>query len=356
MTEWKDYALTGENGRRAVETGLAGAQWYQCPIPRKEMKALMQRRDGPALRDTAIWLAALLALGLGMYASWGNWWLFVPIFLVYSVFYASCGDSRWHECGHGTAFRTRWLNTLVYYFASFLILRNGSLWRWSHARHHTDTIIVGRDPEIAVERPPSLGLLALNLLYLRDGADQLTRMVRFASGHMNVAERDFVPKSERGKIFWEARAQIAILAAVVALAIGIGSWLPLFFVGLPTFVGAWLDVVYFGFTQHAGLAEDVHDHRLNCRTVHMNPVFRFIYWNMNYHLEHHMFPMVPYHALPRLHDMIRHDCPPPYPSTLAAWREILPALIRQTRDPSYFVERVLPAKTGGLPSDRAVAQ
>ena len=38
------------------------------------------------------------------------------------------------------------------------------------------------------------------------------------------------------------------------------------------------------------------DHRLNSRTVYMNPISRFIYWNMNYHIEHHMFPMVPYHA------------------------------------------------------------
>jgi Na+-transporting NADH:ubiquinone oxidoreductase subunit F len=40
------------------------------------------------------------------------------------------------------------------------------------------------------------------------------------------------------------------------------------------------------------------DHRLNCRTVYMNPIHRFLYWNMNYHVEHHMFPLVPYHALP----------------------------------------------------------
>jgi fatty acid desaturase len=43
----------------------------------------------------------------------------------------------------------------------------------------------------------------------------------------------------------------------------------------------------------------------------MNPVSRFIYWNMNYHVEHHMFPMVPYHALPRLHATIKDDLPPP---------------------------------------------
>ena len=34
------------------------------------------------------------------------------------------------------------------------MVRNPVEWRWSHARHHTDTIIVGRDPEIVAMRPP----------------------------------------------------------------------------------------------------------------------------------------------------------------------------------------------------------
>ena len=57
-------------------------------------------------------------------------------------------------------------------------------------------------------------------------------------------------------------------------------------------------MVMTGLLQHIGLADNVIDHRLNTRTVYMNPITRFIYWNMNYHVEHHMFPMVPYHALP----------------------------------------------------------
>jgi MocE subfamily Rieske [2Fe-2S] domain protein len=95
-------------------------------------------------------------------------------------------------------------------------------------------------------------------------------------------------------------------------------------------------------TQHAGLAENVLDHRLNCRTVCMNPISRFIYWNMNYHLEHHLFPLVPYHALPKLHQAMKGDCPPPYPSILSAWQEILPAILRQVKDPTYYVKRELP--------------
>ena len=114
------------------------------------------------------------------------------------------------------------------------------------------------------------------------------------------------------------------------------------FVGFANLFGTWLLVVY-GLTQHAGLAENVLDHRLNCRTVYMNPIHRYLYWNMNYHVEHHMFPLVPYHALPKLHAAVKDDCPTPYPSLFAAWREIVPTILRQVRDPAYHVKRQLPA-------------
>jgi fatty acid desaturase len=65
---------------------------------------------------------------------------------------------------------------------------------------------------------------------------------------------------------------------------------------------------------------------------------------MNYHLEHHMYPMVPYHRLPELHRLIRDQLPPAYPSLWAAYREIIPALLRQAKDPGYHVVRELPER------------
>ena len=351
----KDYSLLGPNSDLARANGLAGAEWYATPVPRSLMKQLMARRDGPAIRDTLIWALLLGTSGTLAYLAWGTWWA-VPCFLVYGVLYGSCGDSRWHECGHGTAFRTPWMNTVVYHIASFMILRNGTLWRWSHSRHHSDTIIVGRDPEITVERPPNLAGAVLDLLYLRTGFGELVRMMRHVVGWMTASEKDFVPESERWKVFLEARIQFSILAAVGIWSYNINSIMPLMFIGLPTFYGAWMDLVLFGYTQHAGLAEDVTDHRLNSRTVYFNPIFRFVYWNMNYHVEHHMFPMVPYHALPKLHAVIKHDCPPAYPSLLTAWREILPALWRQVSDPGHYVRRPLPPATSAsaVPTDYRV--
>ena len=149
----KDAAL-------AVEKGLAGAKWYAPPIPKEKMRALLERRDGPAIRDTVLWFALLFLFAIGGYLLWGTGWAIVP-FALYGVIYASSSDSRWHETSHGTAFKTDWLNNTLYEIASFMVLREATAWRWSHTRHHSDTIIVGRDPEIAVPRPVNLASLVL---------------------------------------------------------------------------------------------------------------------------------------------------------------------------------------------------
>jgi fatty acid desaturase len=336
----RDYSLTGEEAKRAVANGLAGAKWYASSIPRKRMKELMARSDGPALRDTALWLGLTALVGaLGIY-TWGTW-AAVPVFIVYGVLYGSASDSRWHECGHGTPFKTRWYNDVVYQIASFMVLKEPTVWRWSHSRHHTDTIIVGRDREIIAYRPPNFVEMFLDLFNISGGFQELRSIVRHAFARLSEEEKGFIPEMEHGKVFVTARIYLAIFATVIALSVGLGSWLPLMLIGLPSFYGAWLKYL-FGVTQHAGLAEDVLDHRLNSRTIMMNPVFRFLYWNMNYHVEHHMFPMVPYHALPKLHEEMKHELPHVYPSTVAAYREIIPALLKQRKDPTYFIQRELP--------------
>ena len=60
----RDYSLLGENGRNAIETGLAAAEWYHSDVSRKDMKALMKRSDGPALRDTAILYGLMICFAL----------------------------------------------------------------------------------------------------------------------------------------------------------------------------------------------------------------------------------------------------------------------------------------------------
>ncbi len=335
-----DYSLTGANATLAVEKGLAEAEWYQCPVPRETMRKLLERRDGPAIRDTILWFALILGFGGVTYLLWGSAWALLP-YAAYAVLYASTSDSRWHESGHGTAFRTDWMNNVLYEIASFMVMRESVVWRWSHTRHHSDTIIVGRDPEIVVPRPPNLRAILFSFFNLGAYPSYFRKILIHSLGRMTAEERTFIPAIEFRKVYSRARIYLALYAAVIGLSIYTRSILPLLFVGLANLFGSWLMVIY-GMTQHAGLAENVLDHRLNCRTVLMNPVNRYLYWNMNFHLEHHMFPLVPYHALPRLHAVVKDDCPEPYPSLLGAWREIVPAILRQTRDPAYHIKRRLP--------------
>ncbi len=337
----RDYSLLGPDGARAVETGLAAAEWYHTDVPRKDMKALMQRSDAPAIRDTVLLYGTMiLTAGFGIWL-WPSLWS-LPFWAVYGVLYGSASDSRWHECGHGTAFKTPWMNTAVYEIASFMIMRNSATWRWSHARHHTDTYIVGRDPEIAVMRPPELAKVVLNVFGVIDVIRFLPNMLYNAVLGPNPEEKTFVPQSEWGRVRRVALIHTLIYAATLALAVWMQSILPLMVIGLPRLYGAWHHVMT-GLLQHGGLADNVIDHRLNSRTVLMNPISRFIYWNMNYHVEHHMFPMVPYHALPKLHETIRHDLPAPNTSIAQGYREMWPAFRRQLAYEDYFLKRALPA-------------
>ncbi|MGV6889412.1 fatty acid desaturase family protein [Rhodophyticola sp. SM2404] len=338
--EKRDYSLLGEDAERAVQSGLAAAEWYHSDIPRPQMKALMKRSDQPALRDAILLFAAMIFFaGMGV-ALWPTWWS-LPFWLAFGVLYGSAMDARWHECGHGTAFRTAWMNDVIYQIACFCMIRNPISWRWSHARHHSDTIIIGRDPEILAMRPPAALMIAVNFFGVIDVWRGLARMMLNASGRLDPQEASYIPQSEQPKVIKVARVWLAIYAATVVLAVMLGSILPLMLIGLPRLYGAWHHVLT-GILQHTGLAENVTDHRLNTRTVYINPISRFIYLNMNYHVEHHMFPMVPYHRLPELHALIKDDLPPASPSMLAALREMWPVIRRQLRGEDVYLRRALP--------------
>jgi len=341
-----DYSLTGISGKKALENGLADAIWYTPAIPKEEMRKLLVRKDAPAIRDTLIWFSILGLAGWSGYLLWGTAWAAIP-FAVYGIVYASSSDSRWHESGHGTAFKTDWLNNSLYEVASFMVFRESVPWRWSHTRHHTDTIIVGRDPEIMVPRPANIVGMIVEFFYLKHVPTELRKMAIHAGGKLTSEESNYIPASENKKVYTRARIYLLIYALVIGSAIYANSWLPLMYVGLPSIYGTWLMRVY-GHTQHTGLAENVTDHRLNTRTVYMNFINRYLYWNMNYHVEHHMFPMVPYHALPRLHALLKNYCPEPYNGLWEAWKEIIPTVFKQARDPHYFIKRELPTPNNDI--------
>ena len=54
-TTMRDYSLVGVETQKAIEMGLADAEWYQSPVPRDKMRGLLERKDGPSIRVYFLW-------------------------------------------------------------------------------------------------------------------------------------------------------------------------------------------------------------------------------------------------------------------------------------------------------------
>ena len=97
-------------------------------------------------------------------------------------------------------------------------------------------------------------------------------------------------------------------------------------------------------TQHTGLQDKVPDYRLCCRTILLNPFLRFLYWQMNYHTEHHMYAAVPCYNLGKLHAQVKSDLPYCPAGLVASWKQVIAILRRQKIDPAYQFVADLPAR------------
>ena len=55
-----------------------------------------------------------------------------------------------------------------------------------------------------------------------------------------------------------------------------------------------------------------------------------------------MFPQVPWYNLPKLHDLIKDQMPKPNKGLISAYRDIIPAIIKQAYDPNFVPNRKIP--------------
>lgn len=118
-------------------------------------------------------------------------------------------------------------------------------------------------------------------------------MAGYIMGRLHPDEALYVLEYARQLTFLVARIWLIIYLLTLALAVLLQSFIPLILIGGPRIYGAW-HFNLTGYLQHGGMPDNVNNYRLNARTALMNPFSRFVYLNMNYNIEHHMFPLVPY--------------------------------------------------------------
>src|ERR1044071_2066440 len=111
------------------------------------------------------------------------------------------------------------MNNALYEIASCRVLRESVPWRWSHTRHHSDTIIVGRDPEIAVPRPPDLWAIFFALFNIKIFPTHAQNVMIHFRGKLTPAEKTYIPEFEQPKVFFKARIYVLIYGTAIGLAI-----------------------------------------------------------------------------------------------------------------------------------------
>ncbi len=267
-------------------------------LTRADLHGLMARSDGPAsLR--AVWHFGFLAVtGTLLWRLRSTVWA-LPLMIAhgYALAFVFCA---FHETAHRTAFRTRWLNTVVGTLTGFLIFwpyRNYRVFHWEHHRYTQDP---GRDPELYFAKPASLAAYLLVLTGIPNFVRRFGDILRLALGR---ADRPWMAASERRALVAEARAYLAVYAAVAAGSALAASPVALLVWIVPLLVGQAFLRPYL-LAEHTG-CDSTRDCLDNTRTTLTLALVRLFAWNMPFHAEHHAYPAVPFHALPRLHERVR---------------------------------------------------
>ena len=303
-------------------------------VERKALKALMRRSDGPGLIYLTAWLAACALTGALLSAAIGTWWLGLAL-LPYAYVLSLGGYSIAHEGAHGTLFRTRWLNEAVYWLGCLIYTEEPVYRRYTHAVHHSHTWITGVDTQMIPFLPLTLWdyLKEVTGFYvLWENAKALMRgaLGRQAITDYGGQQRDMIPAGEVPKSRRNAIAFLAIYLGLALWAVIGQSWLPVLFFFLPRLIGSAC-IQYNTVPQHVEMATDVADLRASTRSWRTNALNMVLHWNMPYHIEHHLYPTVPFHALPKLNRIVRDKLPEPSPSITATHLHVLRRILARRR-------------------------
>lgn len=268
-----------------------------------ELRALVERRPWRMLRDVALYWA-LIAASFALVAARPAAWSFAIAFVV-------IGNSQYalsiltHEGNHATLFRRRFVNDtfcLWVLCAPLGVDFDGE--RHNHLEHHRLFATTG-DPD--------------RYLYQLADKSSRTRLLLFLTGltslpHVLAKAKRKRPPADDGRPQPGplSRGRRPTLIAQIVIFLVLSRFLPLWaYVALwlaPLYVMAFVPHKLRMFCEHAVCAlpdEAADDRRLLTFRPGLVERQLFAPLGLNYHAEHHMFPGVPYYALPQLAKHVR---------------------------------------------------
>ncbi len=352
--------------------------WYRCPIDSARLRALSKRSDREGWFQAGGHLALFVATGSLVYLFWAQqlWLAFTLALFAHGTIASFFKGTAPHELGHGTVFRNKRLNKVFLYLFSLISWWDPFDYASSHTYHHRYTTYPDADRENLLPLEPSLKpslllqLFTINLFSRQErnfgkgglistlwltwlGARGRTGPDGTPIGEWLEALHADQPEQHRKSIGW-SRILLAFHSTVLVVAVVTGQWVLPLILTIPSFIANW-GSYFLGIAQHCGLQNNVPDFRKNTRSMTLNPVAEFLYWRMNWHIEHHMYAGVPCYNLKALSREIADDMPKPR-TLLGAWREMREIWRRQQDDPDYQFDTPLPPTANRARSKTAGAE
>ncbi len=260
-----------------------------------EVRARMTARvDAPGVWHLAGHLGVIFVSGYGVWVGVTGW----PILVLVQGFALNFLFTLSHECTHKTPFARAWLNEGVGHVVGVVIVLPFRAFRYFHLAHHRWTNIAGRDPELEGGKPAGVLGWGWHISGLSYWISQGRMTVALAGARFEAA---WLPDGARAGAEREARWMLGVygVAGVSLFFTPVLFWVWI----LPAVIGQPFLRLYL-LAEH-GDCPQVANMFENTRTTFTNRVLRFFAWNMPYHTEHHVWPAVPFHQLPALHEDLR---------------------------------------------------
>ncbi|WP_224814851.1 fatty acid desaturase [Hasllibacter sp. MH4015] len=266
---------------------------FLASLPPEDRARFTARSDRAGLLHLAGHVGLIAACA--SYVAWGGplWWLvLLPLGITLTFLF-----TLQHECTHRTPFASPWLNDAVGHLCGIVLVQPFLWFRAFHMAHHKHTNDPELDPELSDGKPETLQALLWHLSTIGYWRAKLSVLLGNASG---PSPAPFIADRQRGPIRVEARVYLAIYAAAFLAMVSVA----------PILFWIWLLPLILGFPVLRLYLLAEHDRCpqvanmfANSRTTTTTRIVNFLAWNMPYHAEHHAWPMVPFHALPGLHEL-----------------------------------------------------
>ena len=216
-----------------------------------------------------------------------------------------------HEGVHGTLYKNTWINNLIGSLCGYVVLQTMAGYRVLHLKHHKYLNIEGDPGLLKTYVSNKYIITAMEWGYFLFGYVAFLSVIPY-QGFKQGTKED----------------RLLITRDIIFMILFI--WLSLSLVPFEWLIHGWLIPMVFvhfmmnirGMSQHLML-EEHHDPYKGARTIVAHPIVDFFLCNENYHIEHHLYPTVPWYNLKKVHGLIKNNLNENNSTIIFSFREFI---------------------------------